>query len=163
MLTRRVLLKWTGGALAAVAVQGRSPAAHAQLQVPLAVVVGRHSRIEGLTRFELKRLYLGANLQAPGGERLLAFHQMQDAPERVAFERGVLGMDAEQLARYWIDRKIRGEGGAPRAVASAELLQRVVSQLGQSVGYVRIDQVGPGLRAIPIDGLKPGDPRYPGA
>jgi hypothetical protein len=125
------------------------------------VVVARNSPIDHLSRFELKKLYLGANLQAPGGERVLAFHQMYSAPDRVAFERSVLGMDPDELARYWIDRKIRGESGAPHVVGSPELLQRVVSRLNISVGYVRLDQVGPELRVIPIDGVLPGAAGYP--
>lgn len=160
MLTRRVFLKWTLGTFAALSVPARSRAAWAQDVAPLAVVVARSSRIEELSRFELKKLYLGANLQAPGGERILALHQLHDAPDRVAFEREVLEMNAEQLARYWIDRKIRGEGGAPRQVASVDLLQRLVSQLTHSVAYVRLDQMGPGLRPLPIDGAMPGAPSY---
>ena len=158
---RRAFLKWMGAALAALSIQGSSPAARAQSSSPLVVVVARNSPIERLSRFELKKLYLGANLQAPGGERVLAFHQMYSAPDRVAFEHSVLGMAPEELARYWIDRKIRGEGGAPRVVGSPELLQRVVSRLTSSVGYVRLDQVGPELRVIPIDGVLPSAEGYP--
>jgi hypothetical protein len=162
MLTRRAALKWAGAALAALSIQGTVPAARAQVPwAPLAVVVARNSPIERLSRFELKKLYLGANLQAPGGERVLAFHQMYSAPDRVAFEHGVLGMGPEELARYWVDRKIRGESGAPHVVGSPELLQRVVSRLNCSVGYVRLDQVGPELRVIPIDGVLPGAASYP--
>jgi hypothetical protein len=161
MLTKRAFLKWTGVALAALSIQSGSHTAGAREPLaPLVVVVARNSPIERLSRFELKKLYLGANLQAPGGERVIAFHQLYSAPDRVAFERGVLGMDPEELTRYWIDRKIRGEGGAPRVVGSAELLQRVVSHISQSVGYVRLDQVGPELRVIPIDGRLPGDAGY---
>jgi hypothetical protein len=161
MLTRRTFLRWTAGALAGAGAQGSSRVARAREHVPLAVVVAKNGPIEGLSRFELKKLYLGSNLQAPGGERILAFHQMSDAPDRIAFEQHVTGMQPEQLARYWIDRKIRGEGGVPRAVGSVELLQRVVSRLTHSVGYVRSDQIGPELRAIPIDGALPGEPGYP--
>lgn len=161
MLMRRAFLKWTATALAALSIQGSSHAARAQTATPLVVVVARNSPIERLSRFELKKLYLGANLQAPGGERVLAFHQMYSAPDRVAFEHSVLGMAPEELARYWIDRKIRGEGGAPRVVGSPELLQRVVSRLNYSIGYVRLDQVGPELRVIPIDGILPGAAGYP--
>lgn len=161
MLTRRAFLNWTAAAAAGLTIQSSSRAARAQAAAPLAVVVARNSRIEHLSRFELKKLYLGANLEAPGGERVLAFHQMYSAPDRVAFEHGVLGMEPEELARYWIDRKIRGEGGAPRVVGSPELLQRVVSRLNTSVGYVRLDQVGSELRVLPIDGVLPGASGYP--
>lgn len=162
MVTRRAFLKWTGAAVAGLSIQSSSRAARAQApSAPLAVVVARNSPIEHLSRFELKKLYLGANIEAPGGERVLAFHQMYSAPDRVAFERGVLGMAPEELSRYWIDRKIRGESGAPHVVGSPELMQRVVSRLTTSVGYVRLDQVGAELRVLPIDGVLPGASGYP--
>ena len=91
---------------------------------------------------------------------MLAFHQMPDAADRIAFEHQVTGMQPEQLAQYWTDRRIRGEGGAPRAVTSVDVLHRVVSRRTHAVGYVRWDQIGPELRAIPIDGSLPGDPDY---
>lgn len=161
-MTRRAFLKWTGAAVVALSIQGSSPTARAGAQAsPLVVVVARNSPIERLSRFELKKLYLGANVQVAGADRVLAFNQMYSAPDRVAFERGVLGMDPDELARYWIDRKIRGESGAPRVVGSPELLQRVVSRLNQSVGYVRLDQVEAEVRVIPIDGMLPGDTGYP--
>jgi hypothetical protein len=161
MLTRREFGIWTAGALAGVGTLLRSRAAPAHEHVPLAVVVARNGPIEGLSRFELKKLYLGSNLQAPGGERILALHQMSDAVDRIAFEHQVIGMQPEELARHWIDRRIRGEGGAPRTVTSVDVLHRVVSRLTHAIGYLRWDQVGPELRAIPIDGSLPGDPSYP--
>ena len=69
-------------------------------------------------------------------------------------------MSPDEVARYWIDRKIRGEGGAPKAVGSVELLQRVVSKMEHSVAYVRADQVRPEVRIVAIDGAVPGDAGY---
>jgi hypothetical protein len=160
-LNRREFLRWGAGALVAVGTPGSALASPAATPEPLALVVARNSPIERLSRFELKKLYLGSNLQTSSGERIFAFHQASDAPERSAFERSALDMQSEQLARYWIDRKIRGEGGAPRAVASVELLQRVLIRLPSAVTYLRMDQVGPELRAVPIDGMLPGDSGYP--
>lgn len=160
MLNRREFLRWTAGSLVVLGAPATANTVQARPLVPLAIVVARNSPIERISPFELKRLYLGSNLQAPSGERILAFHQGENAPERVVFERHVLGMESEELARYWIDRKIRGEGGAPRAVASVELLQRVVSRLPCAVSYLRSDQVGTELRVLRMDGSLPGNSGY---
>jgi hypothetical protein len=40
------------------------------------------------------------------------------------------------------------------------MLVRVVPQLAGTIGYVRANEVGPGMKAITIDGKKPGDPGY---
>jgi hypothetical protein len=126
----------------------------------LALVVAKASPIRQLSQFELKKLYLGSHILDPGGERIIAFNQAPNSQDRTAFEQRVLGMSPEEVARYWIDRKIRGEGGAPKAVGSVELLQRVVSKLEHSVAYVRVDQVRPEVRIVAIDGAVPGDPAY---
>jgi len=156
--TRRDLLKWS---VSAATMAGLPLGlASAEVQSALAVVVARTSPIKQLSQFELKKLYLGSIINDPSGERIVAFNQAPSSPDRVAFEERVLGLSPDEVARYWIDRKIRGEGGAPKAVGSVELLQRVVSKLEHSVAYVRVDQVRPEVRMVAIDGAVPGDAAY---
>jgi hypothetical protein len=69
-------------------------------------------------------------------------------------------MSPDQVASYWIDRKIRGQSGAPKAVGSGELVQKVVSKVEHSIAYVRLDQVRPEVRVIAIDGKLPSDAAY---
>ena len=158
MQTRREILKWSVGALAGLAVQlpGR---ASADLQGSLAVVVAKNSPLVQLSLFELKKLYLGAHLTDPSGEKIVPFNHVPRSVERVAFDGRVLGMTPDEVTRYWIDRKIRGEAGAPKAV-SADLLQRVVSRLAHSVAYVKVSELHPDVRAISIDGRIPGETGY---
>ena len=95
------------------------------------------------------------------GERIIPFHHAASSPDRVAFEQKVLGMSAEEAASYWIDPKIRGQSGAPKAVGSPELVQRVVSRVAHSVAYVRLDQLRSEVRPIAIEGKLPTDSAYP--
>ena len=76
------------------------------------------------------------------------------------FEDKVLGMTPDEVASYWIDRKIRGQSGAPKAVGSPELVQKVVSKVDHSIAYVRLDLVRPEVRVIAIDGRLPTDAAY---
>jgi hypothetical protein len=160
MATRRELLTWSASTVAGLAAGLRARPARAQNVDVLAVVVAKASPIQYLTQFELKKLYLGSNIIDPSGERIIPFNQTPNAPDRVLFEERVLGMTPEEVSRYWIDRKIRGQGGAPKAVSPADLLQKVVSRLDHSVAYVRLDHVLPDVRVIAIDGHLPGDGAY---
>jgi hypothetical protein len=160
MTTRRELLKWSAGMVAGWATQVYPTAARAADPDALAVVVAKNSPIVALSQYELKRLYLGSLITDSSGQRIIAFHQAVNAPDRVRFEERVLGMSPDELARYWIDRKIRGQGGAPKAVSPVDLLQKVVSKMEHSVAYVRVANVGPDVRAISIDGLLPTDGAY---
>jgi hypothetical protein len=161
MTTRRELLKWSAGVLAGVASQLPAGSAQAALEPEaLAIVVAKSSPIVSLSQYELKRLYLGSLITDSSGQRIIAFHQAPSSPDRLRFEQRVLGMTPDELARYWIDRKIRGQGGAPKAVTPVELLQKVVSKLEHSVAYVRVANVQPDVRVITVDGRLPADSGY---
>lgn len=160
MTTRRELLKWSASVVAGWASQAPLGSAQAQDPEALAIVVAKTSPIVGLSQYELKRLYLGSLLTDSSGERIIAFHQAPSSPDRLRFEQRVLGMSQDELARYWIDRKIRGQGGAPKAVSPVELLQKVVSRLTHAVAYVRAANIGPEVRAIAIDGRMPPEGGY---
>jgi hypothetical protein len=71
----------------------------------------------------------------------------------------VLGLEPDDVARFWIDQRIRGQAGAPRAIPVAMLI-RVVPQLPGAIGYVRVHELGAGMKAITIDGKKAGDAGY---
>jgi hypothetical protein len=153
-------LKWSIGATAAAWADLPCRSASAQLGERLAVVVAKDSPLLELSEFELKKLYLGSQITDPSGERIVPFNQMPKSPDRIAFDSRVLSMTPEQVAQYWIDRKIRGQAGAPKAVGPADLLQRVISKLAHSVAYVRLDQVRDDVRVIAIDGKTPHDEAY---
>jgi hypothetical protein len=138
----------------------RSRSAMAMPPDTLALVVAKNSPLRGLSQFELKKLYLGSSLTDPSGETIVPFNQVPKSPDRVAFDSRVLDMSPEEVAQYWIDRKIRGQSGPPKAVGSAELLQRVVSRLAHSVAYVRLDQLLDEVRVLSIDGASPGQSGY---
>jgi len=70
-------------------------------------------------------------------------------------------MTPEEVARYWIDRRIRGRSGAPKAVDPANVLQKVVAKLPGSISYVRQNELSNAVKLVKIDGKLPGDPGYP--
>ena len=105
-------------------------------------------------------LFRSEDLRAPNGERILPLNRGANTMERVGFDRSVLGMNPEEVARYWIDRRIRGRTGSPKAIDPAGLLQKVVVRLPGSIAYVRASEVSPEVRVLPIDGRTPGDWGY---
>jgi hypothetical protein len=133
--------------------------AGASAPAPLAVVVGSNSRLTNMSLYELKHLYMGDYINGPDGKRLIPLNRTP--PDRVVFDATVLGMTADQAAAYWIDRRIRGQSGSPRAVPSADLAQRLVVHLEGAVAYVRADEVGAGVRVVRVDGKLPTDAGYP--
>jgi ABC-type phosphate transport system substrate-binding protein len=160
MATRRDILKWSVGITAGLVAGLPVRFASAQGGERLAVVVAKDSPLKQLTQYELKKLYLGTEITDPSGTRIVPFNQMPKSPDRTAFDMRVLGMTQEQVAQYWIDRKIRGQSGAPKSIGPADLLQRVVSKLPHAITYVRTDQLRDDVRIIAIDGKVPTDATY---
>lgn len=159
MHTRRQVIT-LGGACAASLLLAPLPGYGAGEGEPLAVVVASQG-LDALSLPELKRLFMGDNIVGPRGQKLIPLNRDPKSPERVGFDRSVLGMSPEAAARYWIDRKIRGQSSAPKAIEPAAVLQRVVSKLGGAIGYVRAREVSADVKIVRIDGKRPGDPGYP--
>ena len=59
----------------------------------------------------------------------------------------VLDLEPDEMARYWIDARIRHGEEAPRTVASS-LLVRVVARLGGSIGYVPAGEALSGVKIV---------------
>lgn len=161
MLTRRALLaSWMTGA-AALLCAGSSASVGAQTtKIRLVVVVAKNSSLDDLSIHDLKHLYMGDQIMAPGGKKLIPVALRSGSVERVAFEQAILGMAPERVASYWIDRKIRGQSGPPSSVDTAELLQRVVAKVEGGIGYVRAGDVRDFVKIVRVDGKGPGDAGY---
>ena len=161
MKTRRSFLTACLGVSCLVATSGvTSPVGAGVAKTRLAIVVSKDSPVSDISFYELKRLYLGEKINA-SGKRLLPLNLTPNFPERGAFDRTVLGMSPEAIARYWVDRKIRGDSGPPKTIEPLDLLQRVVARLDGAIGYVPVNEIRPELKALRIDGKGPNDGGYP--
>jgi hypothetical protein len=161
MKTRRSFLTACVGLSCLIAGAGvTAPVAAGEPKTKLAIVVSKDSPVSDISFYELKRLYLGELINA-SGKRLLPLNLTPPARERSAFDNTVLGMSPEAIARYWVDRKIRGDSGPPKSIESLDLLQRVVARLDGAIGYAPVNAIRPELKAIRIDGKGPGDSGYP--
>ena len=129
--------------------------AAAAVRRPLILVVASDSPVANLSIEELRRIF--------GGDSL-AYRPLNLAPgaeERVALDRILFGRGPDEMARYWIDRKIRGQAGPPRVIPTGRLVARIVARVPQAIGYLFDDALPPGTKAIRVNGLASTDPRYP--
>jgi len=129
-------------------------------RVPLAVIVSKTSGLSELSSAQLTRMYMG-DLVDSGGRRLIPLNRATATEEREQFDRVVLGKAPDEMARYWIDRKIRGQSGAPKAVEPVDVYARVVAKLDGAIGYVRVSDVRGDVKVLRIDGKAPTDQGYP--
>jgi hypothetical protein len=155
MSNRRDMLAWLG----ASTLLGRRAFA-AGGAVPLAVIVSARSGVMEMSGVVLRSIFLGDAVRGPGDVRYVAFNQPPQSTDRTAFDRLALGLSPGDVGKYWLDRRIRGEGRPPKMVESLPLLQKLVAVFPGAISYVRADQLVPTLRALRIDGKLPTDPGY---
>jgi len=130
-------------------------------RVTLAVFVAKDSSLQNLKMTELRRIFTNADDSGFSGQRSVPFNHTARSSDRVGFDQTVLRMSPEEVSRFWIDRKIRGLPGPPRALDSLSQLLRLVSRTSGGVGYARPHQVTNEVRVIRIDGKLPADAGYP--
>jgi hypothetical protein len=144
----------------AMAMTSIGQALHASEPEPLAVIVAKNSGLSELSSAQLTRMFMG-DLVDTGGRRLIPLNRAITTEEREEFDRVVLGKSPDEMARYWIDRKIRGQSGAPKAVEPVDVYERVIAKLDGAIGYVRVGQLRGDVKVIRIDGKSPTDRGYP--
>lgn len=160
MPTRRTLLFAWPAAIAGLSLGGMTPVVNAAEPTRLLVVVAKSSPINELSLAELRRMYLGEPVDS-GGQRLIPLNRGPSVKERIAFDKLVLGMSQDEVARYWVDRRIRGQSGAPKAIDPVDVHRRVVAKLAGAIGYVRSNELGDEVKALRISGKGPHDHGYP--
>ena len=60
----------------------------------------------------------------------------------------MLGFSADQVARFWIDARIRGGTQAPRSVAGDAMIANVVKLLPGCISYVAAEQPSGAVRVV---------------
>jgi hypothetical protein len=125
----------------------------------LVVVVAKGSAVTNLSRSDLKRCFTSEPVSA-GGETLIPFNAAPTTPDRAGFDQAVLGMTPEEVGRFWIDRKIRGQSGAPRSLPSAAHVAKVAAKFPHAIGYLPEDQLTSDIQAVTVDGVAYTDARY---
>ncbi|HLK88751.1 MAG TPA: hypothetical protein VKZ18_02595 [Polyangia bacterium] len=125
----------------------------------LVLVVARESPIGNITRAELNRMFSGDAIKIDG-QPVVPFALAPNRPERHAFDQLVLGMSPDEANKYWIDRRIRGQGNPPKSAPSPEVMARVVASFPAAIGYLPAGAVTAGLKPVAIDGKSYTDHGY---
>ena len=127
----------------------------------LVAIVGPASPVRDIALGNLRRIFLGEPVQDQSGQKLLGFNHPPRTRARSLFDELVLGMNADEVARHWVDQRIRVGARPPRVVPNVPLLRQVISRLPGAIGYLTIADLDPSVRVLSIDGAGPDSPRYP--
>ncbi len=129
----------------------------ADKRIAVVIVVAKDSKIDSMSLSELRRTFDGDN---PTRSKK-PFNRPARTQVRIAFDKRVLGLSPSAVGRYWIDRKVRGERGAPRSLSSSLQVAKIVTRFPGAIGYMRADQMPDWVKAITISGTSHLSPDYP--
>ena len=97
---------------------------------------------------ELRQIFQTTKTTYPSGGSVTAVNLPEDSPLRKEFDSTVLGLDPDRVARYWTDRKIRGDARPPKKVPSPAAVVRTVSKSEGAIGYVPESEAGADVKVI---------------
>jgi ABC-type phosphate transport system substrate-binding protein len=114
----------------------------------IVVVVNKDVPPGSLDRNTLRPIFQVIKVQWANGNGIVPFNLPEDSQIRRDFDQAVLGLSPEYVARYWIDKKIRGDTHPPKKLPSPEAVARAVARTPGAIGYVLADDVTPALRVV---------------
>jgi hypothetical protein len=156
-LTRRLLLSACLLPALAAGLWDLAPANAGE--AALVLVVAKSSPIDDVTRAELNRIFSGDSVKIDG-QPVVPFALAPNLPERHAFDQAVLGLSPDEVSKYWIDRRIRGQGNPPKSAPSPEVMAKVVASFPAAMGYLPASALTAGLKPVTIDGKAHTDRGY---
>lgn len=114
----------------------------------IAVVVNTANPAQAVTRDELRPVFQTTKTQWPDGVHAEPTNLADDNELRKRFDQAVLGLDPDRVARFWVDRKIRGGERPPRKVATSSAVLRSVATDRGGVGYIPAHEVNNTVKVV---------------
>jgi ABC-type phosphate transport system substrate-binding protein len=102
----------------------------------IVVIANKNVGATKVTRDDLRPIFQTKKDTWPDGTPAKAFNLPDNNRSRQGFDAAVLGLDPDRVARYWIDRKIRGGERPPQTAPSSAVMVKVIGKTAGGVGYV---------------------------
>jgi ABC-type phosphate transport system substrate-binding protein len=114
----------------------------------IAIIANKAIAVSKLARNDLRPIFQTKKDTWPDGTLARPMNLPESSPIRNAFDSAVLGLDPDRVARYWIDRKIRGGDRPPPTVSSSALVVKLVSKTAGGLGYVEASAVDGSVKIV---------------
>lgn len=114
----------------------------------IAIVVHPTNDVSSLSLGELEAIFTTRKLYWPNGRAIAAYNLPTRHAVRTAVDRSVLHLEPDQVARFWIDRRVRGGHLPPRQAPSVDVMKRVVASLETAIGYLPASEVSSEVKVV---------------
>lgn len=127
----------------------------------VAVVVNTGNPVTSLSLGDLRRIFAGTKHSWPGGQAVRLVTRGPGCSERMALLK-LMAMSEIEYKQYWTAQVFRGEADAePLVVPSVGMQREALNLFLGAVTFVKMTDVKPGMKVLRVDGLLPGEARYP--
>ncbi len=128
----------------------------------LAIVVNPKNPTTNVTLPHLRSVFFGESRWWPNRTRVTLATMRRGTPERQTVLRVIYKMDDQDLDRYFLYQRFKGEASTPTTTlrSSADVKKFVVSTPG-ALGYLRLSDVDDSVKIVRVNGLLPEDDGYP--
>ena len=127
----------------------------------LAVVVNLSNPVENLSMPELRRIFLGERSHWPNGRRITLVMMESGQPERAVVLRDICQMNETDFNNHFLHGVFTGEVlVSPKTLASPVGVRKFVFNVPGAIGYLRVSDLDPSVKALRIDERGPEDKGY---
>ncbi|HKU41413.1 MAG TPA: hypothetical protein VJR89_24820 [Polyangiales bacterium] len=114
----------------------------------IAIIANKDVALKTVTREELRPIFQTKKNTWPDGKTVVPFNLPPAHASRQGFDAAVLGLDPDRVAKYWIDRKIRGDEKPPQTAPSPAVMVKIVAKTAGAVGYVEASLADASVKVI---------------
>ena len=134
---------------------------HAQ-NAAIAIVTNPRTATSDLSFLELRKIFLGEKQFWDDNSRIILLVRAPVARERDVVLTKIYRMGEAEFQQYWIAKVFRAEvSSKPKIVYSSDMTSELVTVLPGAIGFLPVDEVGPGMKVLRINGKLPGETGYP--
>jgi ABC-type phosphate transport system substrate-binding protein len=145
MKTRRTLLL---ALLFTTAVASWPQDSAAVAEGAIVVIVNKANPVTTLAANELRPIFQTRKNNWSNGDDVVPLNLPEDNQLRREFDQAVLGLDAERVARYWKDRKIRGGARPPKHLPNTAAVLAAVAANSGAIGYVHASEANKSVKVV---------------
>jgi ABC-type phosphate transport system substrate-binding protein len=128
----------------------------------IAIIVHKSNPTEELSFRELRRIFMLERQTWRHGRKITVVLRESGQPERAEAIRLICEMSEQDYDRHLLLQTLRGTiTQGPREIRTAEAMIRFIFNAPGAIGYVPANADASLTRVLRIDGLLPGDPKYP--
>jgi ABC-type phosphate transport system substrate-binding protein len=121
-----------------------------QAHAELAIIAHRDNAMMGISRDQLKRIYLGKSRSFPDGRSAKAVDQAVDSQARDQFNRKVLQMTESKRKSYWSRLVFTGKGKPPKSLNGDTAVLEWVANHPDGLGYITGSKVSKRVKVLLI-------------